>query len=195
MLVGGGTNKFVKWAAAQSITIWVLYIILWFVLSFIHLWLLIRSSGYSRFVVWIWTTVTGFQGKEVRVPGVDAHHARAFLSRALIGLSGAAGTLQPQQRAFEDDRSSPSQPRWRVQRQARYSGLAIARRNGDPRSTAGCDARGALARRSGGTGRDCTRSSRGNAAARCRAGPATIAGSPAILARLSRTRRRAVAGD
>ncbi len=71
MLVGGGTNKFVKWAAAQSITIWVLYFILSFVLSLIHLWLLMPILWILALVVWIWTTITGFQGKEVRVPGVD----------------------------------------------------------------------------------------------------------------------------
>ena len=41
MLVGGGTNKFVKWAAAQSITMWGLStFVLWFVLMFIHLWVI-----------------------------------------------------------------------------------------------------------------------------------------------------------
>jgi len=70
MLVGGGTNKFVKWAAAQSITIWALYFILSFVLTFVHLYLLWPILWILALVIWVWTTVTGFQGKEVRVPGV-----------------------------------------------------------------------------------------------------------------------------
>jgi uncharacterized membrane protein len=81
MLVGGGTNKFVKWAAAQSITIWALYIILGFVLSFIHLWVLYPILWILALIVWIWTTVTGFQGKEVRVPGVDAIATSIFKSQ------------------------------------------------------------------------------------------------------------------
>lgn len=72
-LVGGGTNKFVKWSAAQSITLWAVYFILWFVLSFasvmIHVaYLLFFPIMILWFVLWIWTFVTGFQGKEVRVP-------------------------------------------------------------------------------------------------------------------------------
>ena len=70
MLVGGGTNKFVKWAAAQSIVIWALYIILGFVLSFIHLWILYPILWILALIVWVWTFISGFQGKEVRVPGI-----------------------------------------------------------------------------------------------------------------------------
>jgi len=80
MLVGGGTNRFVKWAAAQSITIWALYFILSFVLSFIHLWLLFPILWIIALVVWIWTTVSGFQGKEVRVPGIDSITQSVFKS-------------------------------------------------------------------------------------------------------------------
>ena len=72
-LVGGGTNKFVKWAAAQSITLWAVYFILWFVLSFasmmIHMiGLLFFPIAILWFILWIWTFVTGFQGKEIRIP-------------------------------------------------------------------------------------------------------------------------------
>ncbi|HTX58698.1 MAG TPA: hypothetical protein VMH02_03400 [Verrucomicrobiae bacterium] len=77
MLVGGGTNRMVKFAAAQSIVLWVLYIVCQFALSFIvgmtHmyflgtifflLWILV-------FVGWLWGTIAGFQGKEVRFPVV-----------------------------------------------------------------------------------------------------------------------------
>ena len=72
MLVGGGTNKFVKWAAAQSITMWGVYFVLGFVFD-VHSPLGALSDLVDACViVWIWTTVTGFQGKEVRVPGIDA---------------------------------------------------------------------------------------------------------------------------
>lgn len=70
MLLGGGTNRFVKWAAAQSITLWGCYVVLWGVLEFIHLWPLLPILWILSIVVWIWTFVSGFQGKEVRVPGV-----------------------------------------------------------------------------------------------------------------------------
>jgi uncharacterized membrane protein len=73
MLVGGGTNPFVKWAAAQSITLWGVYIVLeialTFLTPFIHflglIWMLV---GLLWFVLWLWTFITAFQGKEVRVP-------------------------------------------------------------------------------------------------------------------------------
>jgi uncharacterized membrane protein len=80
ILAGGGTNKFVKWAAAQSITMWALYTILWFVLVFIHLWLLYPIIGLVWFGLWIWTTVTGFQGKEVRIPGIAELTSSIFKS-------------------------------------------------------------------------------------------------------------------
>lgn len=73
MLVGGGTNTFVKWAAAQSITLWGVYIVLEFALVFltgvVHiLGLILPLVGLLWFVLWLWTMITAFQGKEVRVP-------------------------------------------------------------------------------------------------------------------------------
>ncbi len=75
MLVGGGTNKFVKWAAAQSTTMWGLYIVLIFALQlmmgllhFYFLFMIFPLLGLIWFILWIWTTISGFQGKEVRVP-------------------------------------------------------------------------------------------------------------------------------
>ena len=77
MLVGGGTNKFVKWSAAQSIVLWALYIIAQFALSFIigitHLYVLAPVFfvlWIAVFAGWIWGMITGFQGKEVRFPVV-----------------------------------------------------------------------------------------------------------------------------
>jgi len=81
MLVGGGTNRFVKWAAAQAIVIWALYIILGFVLSLIHLWILYPILWILALVVWVWTFISGFQGKEVRVPGVASLTDSIFKSQ------------------------------------------------------------------------------------------------------------------
>ncbi|MBV8153939.1 MAG: DUF4870 domain-containing protein [Candidatus Eremiobacteraeota bacterium] len=77
MLVGGGTNKFVKFAAAQSITFWVSYIVVWIALDIIvvitHMYflgLLFLLLWLVSIGVWLWTTITAFQGKEVRLPVV-----------------------------------------------------------------------------------------------------------------------------
>ena len=82
MLVGGGTNKFVKWAAAQSITMWALYFVIYIavmiidvILGMIHMWalvpiigLVVMLIGLVYIVLWLWTTIFAFQGKEVRLP-------------------------------------------------------------------------------------------------------------------------------
>ena len=76
MLVGGGTNAFVKWAAAQSITLWVTFFVAYWVLSIvlgvIHLYILLLPLlgilDILALVLWLWTMITAFQGKEVRVP-------------------------------------------------------------------------------------------------------------------------------
>jgi uncharacterized membrane protein len=79
MLAGGGTNRFVKWAAAQSITLWLCWVVLYIaldvivgvvhflILLFFPVALLLNLLG---FVIWLWTTISAFQGKEVRVPFV-----------------------------------------------------------------------------------------------------------------------------
>jgi len=82
MLVGGGTNKFVKWSAAQSITMWACYIVFYIavtivdmILGMAHLWPLIGIIGIISMLVgilylvlWVWSFITGFQGKELRLP-------------------------------------------------------------------------------------------------------------------------------
>ncbi len=82
MLVGGGTNKFVKWAACQSITLGGAYIAYYIVISIIdtilglaHLWPLIGIVGIVTMIVgilmlvaWLYTWITAFQGKEVQLP-------------------------------------------------------------------------------------------------------------------------------
>ena len=74
-LVGGGTNRFVKWAAAQCIVFWVLYFLVMFIVipllaAVTHgfgsiLGLVVWAIGV---IVWLWTFITGFQGKEVKIP-------------------------------------------------------------------------------------------------------------------------------
>ncbi|MHB8462963.1 MAG: hypothetical protein ACYDA1_09970 [Vulcanimicrobiaceae bacterium] len=86
MLVGGGTNGFVKWAAAQSITFWGLYIVVAFALPFIgsltHLWALIFPLSMIwrllALVVWLATFITAFQGKELRLPVIADLTTRLF---------------------------------------------------------------------------------------------------------------------
>ena len=77
ILLGGGTNRTVKWAAAQSITLSGTWIALWIVLRialgfvpFIGLLLLpvLMILGLVFFVLWLWTFITAFQGKTVEVP-------------------------------------------------------------------------------------------------------------------------------
>jgi uncharacterized membrane protein len=80
MFVAGGTNRFVKWSAAQSITLWVLYFLIGFVLGLIHLWILWPIIWIIALLLWIWTTITGFQGKEVRIPGIADLTASIFKS-------------------------------------------------------------------------------------------------------------------
>lgn len=81
MLLGGGTNRFVKWAAAQSITLWVIYFVLWFVLGFLHLWIIYPILWILSLVLWVWTMVTGFQGKEIRIPGISSIAESVFKSQ------------------------------------------------------------------------------------------------------------------
>ena len=82
MLLGGGTNRFVKWAAAQSITLSVTYIVFFIALQVLnamlgiaHLWILWPITlvvgmivGILMIVAWLYTSITAFQGKEVRLP-------------------------------------------------------------------------------------------------------------------------------
>lgn len=82
MLVGGGTNKFVKWAACQSITLGGAYIAFYIavtivdmILGIAHLYPLIgivailsMIVGLLMLVAWLYTWITAFQGKEVQLP-------------------------------------------------------------------------------------------------------------------------------
>jgi uncharacterized membrane protein len=76
MMLGGGTNKFVRWAAAQSITMWVAWIIFCWVIGILmvglHLWVIFFPVWIVlriiALVLWLWTFITAFQNKEVQVP-------------------------------------------------------------------------------------------------------------------------------
>ena len=95
MLLGGGTNRFVKWAAAQSITIWAIWIGIWIVLSvathlvpFLFVLYLVAFPilGLIWFVIWIWTFITAFQGKEVEVPIIAGVTRNLFKNLDTIGV-------------------------------------------------------------------------------------------------------------
>ncbi len=81
MLVGGGANKFVRWAAAQSIVLWGAFVAVSVVLGLLSsailwdapgLWDLYELVGtvidIAALAAWLWTFIFGFQGKEVRIP-------------------------------------------------------------------------------------------------------------------------------
>jgi uncharacterized membrane protein len=84
--VGGGTNKFVRWAAAQSITMWALWIIIWKGLGLLAATIIFAPLvvlavfvlPFLGLILWLWTFITAFQGKEVQVPLV------AGLTRAVF---------------------------------------------------------------------------------------------------------------
>ena len=89
MLVGGGTNKAVKWAAAQSIMIWGIYIVVMFAINILamvtHLYalaFLVPIMGLVWFVLWLWTTITAFQGKDVKVPVIAGITESVFKTTA-----------------------------------------------------------------------------------------------------------------
>jgi uncharacterized membrane protein len=75
MLVGGGTNKFVKWAACQSIMLSIVYIaaivIIDVLVAVVHLYVLGLVGmivGLLVLVAYIYCLVFAFQGKEARLP-------------------------------------------------------------------------------------------------------------------------------
>lgn len=91
--LGGGTNRMVKWAAAQSITMWGLYIAISIVLRFAAglipgLWLLVLPLigiiGLVWFILWLWTFITAFQGKEVDVPVIGGLTRSIFKDTASV---------------------------------------------------------------------------------------------------------------
>jgi uncharacterized membrane protein len=89
MMLGGGTNKFVKWAAAQSITMWGTWFIVWWLLGALsHLWVFLPLILFVAWIlpilgliVWLWTFISAFQGREVRVPVIEGWTRSLFKSQ------------------------------------------------------------------------------------------------------------------
>jgi uncharacterized membrane protein len=89
MLAGGGTNRFVKWAACQSITLFIAYIaativckIMFMTIVLIILALpLFFAIHIVYFLAWLWTWITAFQGREVRLPLIGDLTERIFSSQ------------------------------------------------------------------------------------------------------------------
>ena len=86
MLFGGGTNRFVKHAAAQSITLGISCIVVSFAIlamSFIMHFLFVFNLLLALifFVVAIYGTVMGFMGKDVSLPVVDQLAEKIFASQ------------------------------------------------------------------------------------------------------------------
>ncbi len=74
--LGGGTNRFVRWSAAQSITMWALWIVIWKGLGLLAATIIFAPLVILAvfilpilgLILWLWTFITAFQGKEVEVP-------------------------------------------------------------------------------------------------------------------------------
>ena len=87
IMLGGGTNRMVKWAAAQSTTMWALYIVLIAALHFLG-----SMGGFTGmitwlveviwFILWLWTFISGFQGKDVEIPVIAGLTRSLFKSAA-----------------------------------------------------------------------------------------------------------------
>ncbi|MDE2480868.1 MAG: hypothetical protein KGN02_01595 [bacterium] len=95
MLAGGGTNRFVRWAACQAITLWVAYIAFWIALRIVSSLLFAMHLGalalflipvgmlvaLAALVAWLWTWITAFQGREVQLPGIADLTRRFFAAQ------------------------------------------------------------------------------------------------------------------
>ena len=87
MLAGGGTNRFVKWAACQSIMLFIAWLVVRIALSvlamILHILVLLLFPIYMAvwlvFVVaWLVCVVNAFQGKEIRLPVIADLTKSAF---------------------------------------------------------------------------------------------------------------------
>lgn len=104
IMLGGGTNRFVKWAAAQSITLWAVYIAIWCVLQFatalIHILVLldlflVPVLGLLWFVLWLWTFISAFQGKSVQVPIIAGLTTSLFKNLETVSVGGPPSAGPP----------------------------------------------------------------------------------------------------
>lgn len=75
MLVGGGTNKFVKWAACQAIVTFVVMFVLSFAAGFVgvmvHFYMLGMLVNLLYLIIWLYQVIFAFQGKEVQIPVIS----------------------------------------------------------------------------------------------------------------------------
>jgi uncharacterized membrane protein len=87
MLAGGGTNPQTRRAATQSVVMWAAFIVLFIALDLLGsampvLWplhaLLNLALTLLSLVAWVWTSLAGFQGKDVRVPVVSGLASNVF---------------------------------------------------------------------------------------------------------------------
>jgi uncharacterized membrane protein len=90
MLFGGGTNKFVKMAAAQSTVLWGGYFVLMLVLNTIvsiaHFLAIvvvpiIMVVVLAAVILWIYTTIMGFTGKDIRLPIIAPFATQIFAAQ------------------------------------------------------------------------------------------------------------------
>jgi uncharacterized membrane protein len=87
MLVAGGNDKTVKWAAAQSIVMWVVYIVVAIAIPAISVATRLSMIGFLGliagvfwFALWIWTSATAFRGIQVRLPVISGITEALFKS-------------------------------------------------------------------------------------------------------------------
>lgn len=89
MLAGGGTNKFVKWAACQSITLFIAWFVFYMVLRVLIfipffgllIFPLFALVGLLFLVAWLFLFITAFQGREVELPVIAGFTKQIFGSQ------------------------------------------------------------------------------------------------------------------
>jgi uncharacterized membrane protein len=79
MLVAGGSDKSVKWAAAQSIVMWTIFLILWLAIPAIAVAtrlsmidFLAGLAGAIWLFLWFWTSIAAYRGIELRMPVISS---------------------------------------------------------------------------------------------------------------------------
>jgi uncharacterized membrane protein len=79
MLVAGGSDKTVKWAAAQSIVMWTIYAVLALGIPAISIATRLSMIGFLAglagaiwFLLWVWTSITAYRGIELRMPVISS---------------------------------------------------------------------------------------------------------------------------
>lgn len=76
MMLGGGANRVVRWAAAQSIVLWAGWIVVCWAINIaiiaLHLWAFLLPAWLILRIValalWLWTSIAAFQKRRVDVP-------------------------------------------------------------------------------------------------------------------------------